>query len=355
MKREKNYSIEILRVISCIFVIFIHTSNMYSRAYGDISNSSYVFSLFINSIARIAVPIFFMVSGALLINEPVDVKKNTKRIFRNSIVLVVWSGIYIVWNKVYLGKEYDFTTIFKTPVKKHLWFMFAIIGIYISLPFIQCMAKVMSKELQKYFVGLWFGLLAVSFTLSIYDMGITYKIPILGATSYLGYFMIGYIFAKNIKHIHIRTRYLGLIFLACNITNIVLTYKGALDTGKHIETFFMYRNALVAISAAVTFIAVYKMQDLVIPEMIKKIMNKISANSLDIYLIHVIFLDIVKFEFQPFSIHSAIGIIIYSAFIFVASYICAEVMRSLRKRKESINEHIKCRTFNPWFWRQSHI
>ena len=77
--REKNYNLEILRVIACLCVLLIHISNTYSRGFEEISRSSYMFSLIINSVSRIAVPIFFMLSGALLIKANLDLKKCVKR------------------------------------------------------------------------------------------------------------------------------------------------------------------------------------------------------------------------------------------------------------------------------------
>ena len=61
-----------------ILVIVIHMSNFYCRAYGDISNVSYLGATIFNGLARISVPIFFMISGALLIKGEHDDKKYKK-------------------------------------------------------------------------------------------------------------------------------------------------------------------------------------------------------------------------------------------------------------------------------------
>ena len=41
------------------------------------------------------------------------------------------------------------------PTKRHLWFMYAIIGIYIVLPFVQKMCKNLSKVEENLFMVLW--------------------------------------------------------------------------------------------------------------------------------------------------------------------------------------------------------
>ena len=69
MNSKREYSFDILRVISMCMVIIIHVSNVYSRSYGIISNKSFLFSLIFNTISRISVPIFLMISGALLLER----------------------------------------------------------------------------------------------------------------------------------------------------------------------------------------------------------------------------------------------------------------------------------------------
>lgn len=82
--KEKNYNLELIRMISFIFVIVIHVSNYYCRAYGDITIGEYSFSLLLNLLARISVPCFFMITGALLLGRQESLHKHAKRIFQFS-------------------------------------------------------------------------------------------------------------------------------------------------------------------------------------------------------------------------------------------------------------------------------
>ena len=56
-------------MISCFFVIVIHVTNYFCRAYGEITQSEYLFALLLDTLARVSVPCFFMISGALLLGE----------------------------------------------------------------------------------------------------------------------------------------------------------------------------------------------------------------------------------------------------------------------------------------------
>ena len=79
--KERNYNLELIRMISFIFVIVIHVSNYYCRAYGDITIGEYSFSLLLNLLARISVPCFFMITGALLLGREESLHKQASFTF----------------------------------------------------------------------------------------------------------------------------------------------------------------------------------------------------------------------------------------------------------------------------------
>ena len=58
MTKKREYSFDILRIISMFMVIVVHVSNVYSRSFGIIGNKSFFISLVFNTISRISVPIF---------------------------------------------------------------------------------------------------------------------------------------------------------------------------------------------------------------------------------------------------------------------------------------------------------
>ena len=73
--KERNYRLDLLRVIAMIMVIIIHIANYYCRAFDDIDKISYMGALIFNTISRISVPIFFMISGATLLSKEYDKNK----------------------------------------------------------------------------------------------------------------------------------------------------------------------------------------------------------------------------------------------------------------------------------------
>ena len=114
-------------MISCIFVIVIHVTNYFCRAYGEITQSEYLFALLLDTLARVSVPCFFMISGALLLGREEPLKKHGERLLRFLIALVVWSVVYYIWNRAFMKTEYDLKEILYVPTEPHLWYLYAMI------------------------------------------------------------------------------------------------------------------------------------------------------------------------------------------------------------------------------------
>ena len=105
--KEKDYNLELIRFLSFFLVIVIHVTNYFCRAYGSVSDGEYLFSLVLDTAARVSVPSFFMISGALLLGRDEPLAKHGKRFLRFFTALAVWSVVYYVWNICYMKSSYD--------------------------------------------------------------------------------------------------------------------------------------------------------------------------------------------------------------------------------------------------------
>lgn len=131
--KQKNYNIEIVRLISFIMVIVIHVTNYFCRAYETIGMGEYIFAFALNSISRISVPCFFMISGSLLLGRTDSFSKTMKRVMRFSGVLLFWTIIFYVFNNYYTHQTWEWRQFWNTPAEAHLWYLYAIIPLYLLL------------------------------------------------------------------------------------------------------------------------------------------------------------------------------------------------------------------------------
>lgn len=319
--KERRINIEFIRVFAIIMTIVIHVSNVYIYSFNSISNTDYLVSVIFNCMSRICVPLFFMVSGIFLIDEKYDRKKYLKRVFRFVILLIVWSIVYYFGIDGY--KHYDFLTfcinsLFNAEMSsRHLWFMYAIIGIYIALPFIQSMVKNLDKEKENLFLILWMiisGGVVIYVPLAReilkYDVDIAYPVPILGATYYLGYFISGYILYNRFKGLKdtVKIKKINFWCIFSYICSTIISILGmhfiSLIKGIVYDSVIWYRSIFIVIAAFSLFIMIIVNED--------KIKNKfilnLSSLSFGVYLIHYLFL---------FNIKQYVNIIEYNPLIYI--------------------------------------
>ena len=332
---KRDYSLDFLRVVACILVIVIHVANVYCRAYTNIEQINYIGAVIFNSLARISVPIFFMISGALLIKEAnFDMKKYLKRIWRLLFALITWNIIYFIFNHLYLGNTVKFNDVliesFFEPTKRHLWFMYAIIGIYMVLPFIQNMCKNLSKKEENLFMGLWTFFVGILYIIKvILKVEVNYPIPIIQGTYYLGYFVIGHFLYKRSKEIlepKKYNKYLITVPIVCFVITIISTCMKSFEYGKYYNLLLAYRSIFYMLSSSCIFL-LFTINKEKFKE--SKLVSSISGLSFGIYLIHPVFLNIITENIVITEQLSYLFIPIYSIIIFILSYISCLIIKRI--------------------------
>jgi len=191
-KKQPIVWIDVMRFIAAFLVILAHVTEW--------SKSPQLAYDFYYTISRVAVPIFFLLSGYLLLSkeEPISVFLK-KRLTRIAVPFLVWSIIYdIVYSHSFIdtGITLDailklFIRIIRGPRGGHLWFMYFLIGLYLLTPALRVFVSKAQKVDLFYYIGLWFlampimniieGLTPIKNAFEIYNAG-----------GYLGYFLLGY-------------------------------------------------------------------------------------------------------------------------------------------------------------------
>lgn len=336
--KEKNYQLEVLRVISCINVILIHVCNLYSRSFGEITDGEYVFSVILNAMARTSVPIFFMISGATSLGSNYDFKKYVKKVVNMAVVLLLTSVLYRIWNIVYFDRAYDYHDIFETPTKLHLWYLYAYLGIMIMLPFLQSMFRNLEKKFEILFVIIWFVFIVAYRVLDRLDMGIGYPLPIIGSTYYVGYFVLGYLICKYLKEIKISKVWLYVIRYGSLLITVLFMCYGSFSRGKHYDWYWQYRALFIAFQSIAMFVLIAGGTTKKRMLFGRDIIKEIAGLSFMIYLIHPFFLDLIKTELDYTKWSSYVAIPVGTLMTFVCTIIVAAVIaflkgKIIRKRK----------------------
>lgn len=271
-----------------MLVICVHIANYYCRAVASISGFSYLTALGLNILSRLGVPFFFMISGALLLSRPYDREKNKRRILERFISLAGVTVIYYFWDKYAMGKKVHFgKSLLDSPQRALLWFMYAILAIYLALPFIKILADGMGPWEDGLFIFLWL------FTneLRRHRVFRSYPVPIVEGAYYLGYFLIGYIILKHKDKLDYRkfAPGLGLILGVFVSVAFAKSRKHYLSSGLFWNKLLTYSNIYSMAASLCAFVLLYTF----VSEKLRgaKAVKTISDLSFGIYLFHGIFLD----------------------------------------------------------------
>ncbi len=336
---NRKLNIEFIRLFSAIMVISIHVANIYIRKFGAVPDSDFLVAVIYSSISRVCVPLFFMIGGAFSLNREYDSKKYFQRILKFTLILIIWSIIY------YLTKNgFHFESIGKVIVNsffnadmtsRHLWYMYPLIAIYIALPFLQNMCKNLSQKQENLFLALWFILSGLSFIymplaefITKTNLTLEYPVPLINSAYYVGYFVSGHILYKRFKDIRFDKKK-NLICISVYVISTLITtlliYFISIKSDTFANEPTWYRGALViAASFAIFLLFVTN------PHKFKsKFILTLSKHTFGIYLIHMIFLNIIKKSITVSELNAAIAIPVITVIVFVCSLLACMLLSKI--------------------------
>ena len=148
-KRPKTY-LDFLKVLAIFLVLWNHTSMGFERYNGVLDMPRHMLYLCISIFDKIAVPLFFMASGALLLGREESWRTILKhRVRRFALILLVASAITYVY---YYSDSSTFsftdflTRLYTDSVRTPFWYLYAYIALLLSLPFLRKLARCMREQ-----------------------------------------------------------------------------------------------------------------------------------------------------------------------------------------------------------------
>ncbi|WP_167957361.1 acyltransferase [Anaerosporobacter faecicola] len=265
MKNKKIY-IEILRIIAILCVIFNHTGNAGFSVYTITSNPiNYHFSLFMSVLCKIGVPIFFMISGALLLGKDESIKTVLfYRVLKYIVIIIFASTFYYIYDIIYCKTDLSviqfIKKIYNTNYSYQLWFLYSYLSYLIMLPILRSIVKSISENTYKYciIVQLIFcGVIPIiNFILKINNR-MEVSVPIMTSQN-IFFAMIGYYFGNLFDINKLRKKdYIKMILTSVTsvVISEIMTFMNYLRVGSYDESYY---NLFVAIPTITIFILVKK-------------------------------------------------------------------------------------------------
>lgn len=163
-QREKTY-LDILRLIAILLVVFNHTNGFYYSPYSGIVDWRYWWLLIQNQIVKMAVPLFFMVTGALLLAREESIGDIwRKRVLRFLVVIfiiaIVQYALFCYWNDTGFSLKRVYSMFYRSLGEYNRfyasWFLYAYVGILMMLPVLRIVARGLTIRLFLYLSGVQF-------------------------------------------------------------------------------------------------------------------------------------------------------------------------------------------------------
>lgn len=298
---KKNY-ISILNVLACIGVVILHTFET-----GYTSDANFVFEVLIRAIAYCAVPVFFMITGATLIDyrERYDTKTFfKKRLSKVIIPLIILSIIYFIIN-FFKGKfsindlsfKFVFEYFFLVKTNPIFWFFVVIIGIYLAIPVISLIPQETRRKAFLYIIIITFVFNQFLPDL-LYHLNLNYNYDLKFPLTYSGwisFIFIGYYIDKYeiVKKHRVIIYVLGIIgFLTMVVPTIFISYH----KNESCSWFDEYYDApCVLYSASVFLFFKSKINNNQIVTKIMPFFNFVAPTTLGIYVLHIAIRDFLRY------------------------------------------------------------
>lgn len=312
---KKDISFELMRSLACFFVIAIHVYSGLFSIPNKVYLKTWLQSDIAMSVSRFAVPLFIMITGALLLKKDVNIKTALNKAGKMLLILTVWSIAYVVISNIYISKEsYSIQEVIvmflSNKISYHLWYLYMIIGIYVTLPFITKLIKSIDIKIQKFYIIIFLLVSAMNLVPLVaqtyFDKQLKFYFMIPLMDWQLGCLIIGF-FISNLV-INKKTFYISILgFFALNIFTITSTYLLSMKNKSGMQDFHSNNNInTILLAACVFIISKYISKYISEKSLLSKLIVFLGSISFEIYLIHPMVLtyyqkNIVKLfiEFLP--------------------------------------------------------
>ncbi|MCC8423738.1 acyltransferase [Mucilaginibacter sp. UR6-11] len=196
-----------LRLIALFAVIVLHVSAIPLGQYGHLPVATWLTADFYNALVRFAVPVFVMITGALLLHREYELGDFLKkRLSRVVVPFLFWSLVYVGYS--WYNEEITFNGSAWANIKQvlhqlkygssyHLWYVYMLIGLYFFIPVIGKFVRNATKPEIEYFLVMW--LITMIITQPLVSR-FNPQVDLHYFAGYAGYLVLGHYLTFNVKY-----------------------------------------------------------------------------------------------------------------------------------------------------------
>ena len=288
---RKNY-ISTLRVIAMFAVIAIHICSTAWSDFPDFDFTGGALYCSIISVFHFSVPVFFMITGALMLDTNRDMgieKLLRKYIFKYTLVIVVFCWMFsfievffetrVITTKVILS---SFLNMIQGKSWAHMWYMYTLLGMMFLVPILRFVARYADKKTIDFILISGIVFLSIVPTFEAYTefkIGVVFPVSII----YPLYMLLGYWVDKEICKL--KRKNCIFIFVSCLFALIALSVLQ--QHFNYSRMYAAYNSPLILLFAVCIFGLI---RNSVFRE--NKLILELDKLSFGVYIIHMFWINL---------------------------------------------------------------
>ncbi len=314
--RGKPVYVGLIRTVAMLGVPLLHAAGRWTitpQEFTQLSAPNFITWAVVDiyqSLAVIGVPLFLMLTGALLLQPGKTdslmgfFKKRWERI---GLPTLFWGSAYFAWDFLVLNIPFGISTIIQGILNgpyTQFWYLYVLVGLYLFTPILRVFIAHAEPIVVKYFVFLW--IIGVSI-LPLFSLITNFELTdnVITVTGYVGYMVLG----TYLSTMRLRRKPLAIAVVVGIALTAGLTYMLAATMGGENMYFFQqYFSPTVMFSAVSLFLLLLTIQppsqkQELKPSIAQRLIKLISVNTLGIFLIHVMINESIQRGFFGFTIN----------------------------------------------------
>lgn len=299
---DRDLPLDLLRVVAAFAVVWLHAASRVVAINPNVYDANWWIGNFFDAISRWCVPVFVMISGALLLSKPMPLGEfYKKRLGKLLPVILFWSAFYAVVDSL-LDKNFSIPYLVNSIVvgvpHYHLWFLYMIFGLYLAAPFIGKFLESSDTQLVAVFIVFAFLLGSIESIWSGLQGAEKRNTFFSSFLPFVGYFVAGH-YLRRIQY-EMTPLKAGLIIISVAAIIAILVGKMLPVIGeKSWIVMYAYLNPLVIVMSLCVYTAFVSLK--IDRNYLRSMVVFVAPLTLGIYVIHPIFLAVLnKFVYLPF-------------------------------------------------------
>lgn len=310
--KSRTVSLDITRILAVLGVMAIHASSRFVLGY-ELDTPEYFWGILFNGVSQSSVPLFVMISGALLLDENKNV--TVKSIFRKYIpsallLFLFWSVFFYLSSNVLVplqkGREITFENFIPSVLKGHyhMWYLYMLVGLYLATPILRAITTEKNKHLVLLFIGISIASYYIRPVLNVLTKYIPEMSQVTTVTKnmkldffvgYPAYYLLGW----YLKHVGFRKNYQRYLLYAASVVSMLTMFVYVSETSDEANGFAV-SGVLMMIFSAGVFDLLNHCIHWKIKQKTAKLLYTLSSLCFGVYIIHPFFLSQLQ-SWTPYS------------------------------------------------------